>query len=530
MTAAAYAKDLLAQIPPTAVQLERKISEVIASDLKDNIPEKHKQNAIRILQLLTYSERPLRINEVVDAICVDIDENPYFDPSYRMPNPQEISRYCSSLVNVVSGELDDQEHGTQGQELVLQLAHFSVKEYLTSTRLDENTKQYFGEVAAKGSISTICLAFLLNVEGSSSNRQIRKTFPFAQFSARYWMRYAAVAESGNKTLQRFIRQFIRHKDAYEVCYSLYRPDEPGKIKPETHREAAAPPLYYASLGGLSNTTKWLLDNGEDANAQGGRYGNALQAASMNGHKQVVKQLLAAGAEVNAQGGDYDNALLAASARGHPQVVKQLLTAGAKVNAQGGDYNNALQAALARGHQGVVEQLLAAGAVVNAQGGDCNNALQVASARGHSDLVEQLLAAGADVNAQGGDYGNALLAASARGRPQVVEQLLAAGAEVNAQGGDYGNALQVASIESHNHVVKQLLRAGADVNAQGGHYGNALQAASARGNPQIVEQLLAAGAEVNAQGGHYGNALQAALMNDRKYVVKQLLAAGADVRA
>jgi hypothetical protein len=39
----------------------------------------------------------------------------------------------------------------------------------------------------------------------------------------------------------------------------------------------------------------LLDKGADVNAQGGDYGNALQAASWGRHKQVVKMLLDAGA-------------------------------------------------------------------------------------------------------------------------------------------------------------------------------------------------------------------------------------------
>ncbi|RII04476.1 hypothetical protein CUC08_Gglean011911 [Alternaria sp. MG1] len=52
----------------------------------------------------------------------------------------------------------------------------------------------------------------------------------------------------------------------------------------------------------------LLDQGADVNTQGGRYGNALQAASERGHEQMVKMLLDAGADVSAQGGYYDNAL------------------------------------------------------------------------------------------------------------------------------------------------------------------------------------------------------------------------------
>jgi hypothetical protein len=36
----------------------------------------------------------------------------------------------------------------------------------------------------------------------------------------------------------------------------------------------------------------LLDKGVDVNAQGGKYGNALQAASYRRHEAVVKVLLA----------------------------------------------------------------------------------------------------------------------------------------------------------------------------------------------------------------------------------------------
>jgi Ankyrin repeats (3 copies) len=78
----------------------------------------------------------------------------------------------------------------------------------------------------------------------------------------------------------------------------------------------------------------LLDKGADINAQGGEYGNALQAASTKGHEVVVRLLLDKGADVNAQGGLYSNALQAAWAQGHEVVVQLLLDEGADVNAQG----------------------------------------------------------------------------------------------------------------------------------------------------------------------------------------------------
>jgi ankyrin repeat protein len=44
-----------------------------------------------------------------------------------------------------------------------------------------------------------------------------------------------------------------------------------------------------------------LEKGADVNAQGGYYGNALQAAANGGHDSVVTLLLEKGADVNAQG-------------------------------------------------------------------------------------------------------------------------------------------------------------------------------------------------------------------------------------
>ncbi|CAN9191527.1 unnamed protein product [Alternaria alternata] len=290
------------------------------------------------------------------------------------------------------------------------------------------------------------------------------------------------------------------------------------------------PLYVAAEKGASVLSRMLLDKGADVNAQGGHYGNALQAASAGGHEAMVMLLLDKGADVNAQGGHYGNALQAASAGGHEAMVMLLLDKGADVNAQGGHYGNALQAASAGGHEAMVMLLLDKGADVNAQGGHYGNALQAASAGGHEAMVMLLLDRGAEVNAQGGHYGNALQAASAGGHEAMVMLLLDRGAEVNAQGGHYSNALQVASYRGHEAVVMLLLDRGAQVNAQGGHYGNALQAASAGGHEAVVMLLLDKGAQVNAQGGHYGNALQAASAGGHEAVVMLLLDRGAEVNA
>jgi ankyrin repeat protein len=462
----------------------------------DTIPDEHKSYAVRILQFLTFSERPLSVNEIVDIIAVNTDGDPYFDPSDRMPDHQEISRYCSSLVVVVSTESDD----------VLQLAHFSVKEYLTSNRAESVVAPEFQKATASVSIARVCLAYLLQFDHEINPTRVILDFPLAKYSATFWMSYATVGNGAEESLMGLIERFFCFLGGpYNVCYSLHRPDQPWDENPGERNRMSASPLYYVAFGGLQKTVELLLEKNADVNEQGGEYGNALQAASSRGHELVVKRLLEKNADVNAQGGSYCNALQAASHGGHEQVVKLLLEKNAEVNTQGGSYGNALQAASHGGHDQIVKLLLERNADVNAQGGFYGNALQAASYAGHDQIVKLLLERNADINAQGGFYGNALQAASHGGHEQVVKLLLEKNADVNAQGGEYGNALQAASHGGHEQVVKLLLERNADINARSGCYGNAMQVAAYRGHTEVLELLTTRGSISQLQD-YYGRTL------------------------
>lgn len=85
----------------------------------------------------------------------------------------------------------------------------------------------------------------------------------------------------------------------------------------------------------------LLDHDADLIAQGGEYGNALQAASSGRHEKMVQVLLDKGADVYVRGGFHGNALQAASDGGHEKVVQVLLDKGAGVYIHRGFCGNAL---------------------------------------------------------------------------------------------------------------------------------------------------------------------------------------------
>ncbi|THX66781.1 Pfs, NACHT and ankyrin domain protein, partial [Aureobasidium pullulans] len=396
----------------------------------ERISKRHLQTALTVLGLLAWSEKPLRIGELIDAIAVQPSKSPGFCIKSRMPEPRDLLNICSSLVVLVQRPIDDNEkyHGefhygdpntveSDGKEEVseLRLAHFSVKEYLVSHRVVQPFTGHLAEATARARIATICLTYLRDLDHNLSLKQMKARFQFAQYCARYWTDHARKSDERDEDLQSHILEFFEHKTtAYTTCYSLYDPDHPEKRIDQRRSDDVAEPLYYASLGGLIASVARLLDESADANAQGGRYGNALQAASAGGHDKIVQLLLDKGADVNDPGGQYGNALQAASAGGHDKTVQLLLDKGADVNDPGGQYGNALQAASAECHDKIVQLLLDKGADVNAQGGEYGNALYAASVGGHDKTVQLLLDKGADVNAKGGHYGNALYAASVGG--------------------------------------------------------------------------------------------------------------------
>ncbi|WQF89312.1 Putative NACHT nucleoside triphosphatase, P-loop containing nucleoside triphosphate hydrolase [Colletotrichum destructivum] len=174
----------------TLQSLPRTLDETYARVLS-RIPPEFEQNAKRLLQFLAYSERPLRIEEAVDVITVAIENKPRFDTKNRMPQPDELSIYCSSLVAVVTR--GGSNGGNEGREL--QLAHFSVKEYLTSDRLERNISEAFSESLARADITEVCLAYLLELDHSISLLEVRESYPFAQYAARYWMNHATQADT-----------------------------------------------------------------------------------------------------------------------------------------------------------------------------------------------------------------------------------------------------------------------------------------------------------------------------------------------
>ncbi|OAG10753.1 HET-domain-containing protein, partial [Paraphaeosphaeria sporulosa] len=272
------------------------------------IGEEDSNYAMRILQWLTFSQRPLSVEEIAEIIALDSKRDQSFDRDEVLEDPLEVLNICSSLVTVT----------VVMTKRIVALAHYSVQEYLLSDRIRQGpAKKYgMGKVECQVLITVSCLKYLAQLPQPLSEETLQ-TFALALYVARFWSHHLRETEDEEGVSHLALNLLLENKTAYLTWLQLSNPDWPeDKPNLEKGAESIAAPLYYAALLNLSTITKMLLDQDAEINDQGGEFGNALQAASQAGHEAIVRTLLESKiTDVNAQGGYYGNALQAASFEG-----------------------------------------------------------------------------------------------------------------------------------------------------------------------------------------------------------------------
>ncbi|KAL9024573.1 MAG: hypothetical protein Q9196_006421 [Gyalolechia fulgens] len=483
--------------------------------------------AKKALQIVLVAGRPLTVEEMDVALHVNEHTSSYgeleLDGSSRLE--EMLPTRCGLMISIVQSKV--------------YFIHQTVKEFLLNTTGVEPPpgKTWQESLRFEEShdiMAEICLRFIDFPEIRLDQAELcNALFPedHRQGLCAYWQSYVFLSYAAN-----YWADHYRNTPNSEYLGIIARfpeiIDHHHKVL-DTYFEEMVTVLYAASSGGHEKIVQLLLDKGAEVNAQGGHWGNALQAASAASaevHEKILQLLFDKGAEVNAQGRWYHNTLQAASEGGHEKIVQLLLDNGADINAQGGEWGNALQAASWGGDEKIVQLLLDKGAEVNARGvGPYSSALLAALYGGQEKIALLLLDKGAEFNAQRGEWGNALRVASWEGDEKIVQLLLDKSAEVNTQSG-YSKALQAASEQGHKRIVQLLLDKGAEVNARGvGPYSSALLAALDGGHEKIALLLLDKGAEVNVQG-EFSNALHAASRKGYEKIVQLLLDNGAAVNA
>ncbi|KAJ7443837.1 ankyrin repeat-containing domain protein [Mycena latifolia] len=511
----------------------------------DRQSEDDRNLARRALSWISNAKRLLRTSELREALAVE-QGSTKLDPDNLM-DIETILSVCAGLVIV------DEEN-----ELV-RLIHYTAQDYLERI-------QAYAFPRAQTEITTTCITYL--------GFDIFHQNAFLDYAVHYSLIHAR--GQPELDIRPLLLSFLADCSEWRKLWNWRHPFEklPGSASAlwiaavffldETCRYliqegGTGGVLQEASVEGLTDVVRILVDNGANVNANEGdnatalltasarghddiirlllehnvnidfrgKNGTALQVAAYSGHARTVHLLIQGGADVNAEGGRYGTALYAAATQGKEKMLHLLLKNGAAVNRLSGSYGTPLCGAIRRSSYETTRALLHHGADVNSEIPGDGTVLQRASFRGCEAIVRLLLEHGADANLKTGGYGPPLYIASDRGHYTIVRLLIDHGAEVN---GSCHNALQVASREGHEPIVRLLVEHGADINASGGWYGSALQAAASAGHAKIVKRLIEDGADINARGGRYGSALQAAASARRTSIVRLLIAHGADINA
>jgi hypothetical protein len=167
----------LVVLPPN---LDQTYNRILAA-----IDEDYSQYALRILQWLTFSVRPLLIDEVAEVVAIDAKRDPAFDRDEVLEDPLEVLNICSSLVTMTD---DDNYRVGESSRQIIALAHYSVKEYLVSDRIWTGKAARYGmrEDICHNSLATSCLSYLLQFQQLELKPDFLKSFKLARYSAEFW--------------------------------------------------------------------------------------------------------------------------------------------------------------------------------------------------------------------------------------------------------------------------------------------------------------------------------------------------------
>jgi hypothetical protein len=164
--------------------------------------------AARILHWLSFSARPLLLEEIAEAAAIDPEREAPFNRDEIIEDPLEVLDICSSLLTLTtipSHKLSGYDETLSGyyetrprdcQAVIL--AHYSVQEYLSSDRCLHGPMARYGAIptACHGFIATSCLGYLqhLNEEDYFFTHKI-KDVKLGVYSARYWIHHARRAST-----------------------------------------------------------------------------------------------------------------------------------------------------------------------------------------------------------------------------------------------------------------------------------------------------------------------------------------------
>ena len=285
---------------------------------------------VLMLQWVLFAQRPLTPEELYSAI--EAGDAGLWSQTSGVDHDsiqQSIEHLSKGLIEI-----------RRGDPTTVQFIHLSVNDFLLRNKRLQTLDQALEPDPVRASHSRLwacCWSLVRQVSSTGMKEayeELHRKYPFLGYAASHMLDHAekVLAEYAAGQAGAEIGKWLRNANSwFEWWKGLLNATRRSNWHEYLEDNMDAGLLYMLSLRGYGSLVKSILaGDGTDVNAQGGYYGNALQAASSGGRQQIVKLLLKAGADVNAQGGVYGNALQAASSGGGQQIVELLLKAGAGV--------------------------------------------------------------------------------------------------------------------------------------------------------------------------------------------------------
>ena len=431
-------------------ELPETLDETYERVLKE-ISKAKREHAHRLLQCLTVAIRPLRITELAEVLAVDFGttsggNSSKLNPDWRWEDQEQaVLSTCSSLIAVV-GEDEDQ---------VVQFSHFSVKEFLTSPRLADSSRDvsrfYIPLGLAHGILARACLGTLLRLDGHVNKYNVDIRFPLAPYAAEHWANHAQFEGVSSQLREGMGTLFDPDQPYFSGWIRVHDIDvEPNgdsaffQFSPPSYNRTVASPLYYAALIGLHDVAEHLIDNcSQQVNVRGGYYVSPLGAALGMGHFEMAQLLYQRGADVLVRGYQQRTLLHAMSIKGQIDIAQWLLGHDADPNVGEMDDWTCLHLAVYNGKLEIVRMLLQHNADHSARNSRGQLPLHLASEQGYLEVTRSLLEHGVNANACGEDGSTPLHLASKSGELEVACLLIEYGADVGAEDNKGETPFQVA---------------------------------------------------------------------------------------
>ena len=424
--------------------------------------------AQRLLRCVAVACRPLRVEELAEILPFDFNAGPIpkFHVDCRLEDPVEaVLSICSTLLSLVDVE----------NSRIIQFGHFSVKEFLTSTRFGQkcsiiSSRYHISMSPAHTVMAQACLGILLHLPENVTKDTLMQ-YPLAGYASKHWFEHARFEGVSQNVIEGMKQLFDQTKPHLAIWIWICDPTSHlwEQWEPEQAEKPLPPsgtPLHYATFCGVRSIVEVLTIGPQNVNSR--NFDNELtplHLASQQGHLDIARFLVEHRANLAAQDQFGSTPLHLASQSGHLDLTRFLVEHGANMSAQDQGGWTPLHQASFRGHLDLAQFLVGYGANASAQNQRGSTPLHLASQSGHLDIARFLVEHGTDVAAQDQGGSTPLHRASQWDRLHLAQFLVEHGANAAAQNKHGLTPLHLASQWSNPDLSKFLIEHTADAAAQ-----------------------------------------------------------------